>query len=124
MERVIPMLALALLTRNLRQANSRIGLLLAGVALNSSVPQAVTPQQMSGLLTELMRAGQWLRELPRENDPALEQELSAYRENVLRLREMLPRIHRALLEERTRLESERARVELAAEWARRSRQTL
>jgi len=79
---------------------------------------------MSGLLSELMRAGEWLRELPPDRDSALEQELSAYRRNVERLRDLLPAIHSALLAERARLESERARMTSAAAWARGSRQTL
>jgi hypothetical protein len=94
------------------------------------------PEQMTGLLSELTRAGAWLRQLPRGNDlktdpendlktdPDLERELTHYRKNVERIRAMLPTIHHALLEERARLERERARVTSAAEWARVSRQTL
>ena len=62
--------------------------------------------------------------MPQERNAALEQELSDYRQNVEQLRELLPLIHRTLLNERARLEQERARVESAAEWARRSHQTL
>jgi hypothetical protein len=87
-------------------------------------PRAATPQQMAGLLSELMRAGENLRALPAERDPRLERELSAYRENVERLRALLPSIHTTLLQERARLEQERTRVGSAVEWARRSRQTL
>jgi hypothetical protein len=92
--------------------------------LSDNPARAATPQQMAGLLSELMRAGQWLRTLPTERDPALEQELGQYRKNVERLRSVLPSIHGALLRERGRLEQEHARVASAAEWARRSRQTL
>jgi hypothetical protein len=87
-------------------------------------PRAATPQQMAGLLSELMRAGQWLRSLPREKDATLELELSQYRRQVERLRSLLPSIHQTLLRERARLEQERVRVVSAGEWARRSRQTL
>jgi hypothetical protein len=50
--------------------------------------------------------------------------LSEYRSSVERLRTLLPSIHSTLLEERARLERERARVQSAANWACRSRQTL
>ncbi len=85
---------------------------------------AATPQQMAGLLSELMRAGQCLRTLPSEKDAAFGLELSEYRASVERLRTLLPSIHGTLLEERARLEQERSRVQSAAEWASRSRQTL
>jgi hypothetical protein len=83
-----------------------------------------SPRHMAGLLSELMRAGQWLRTLPADRDPALEAELGEYRKNVERLHQLLPSIHRTLLQERARLEQERARIQSSAEWARRSRQTL
>jgi len=87
-------------------------------------PRAATPQQMAGLLSELMRAGQWLRTLPSDRGSALEQELNAYRKNVEHLRTVLPSIHNTLLRERARLEQERARMQSAAAWASGSRQTL
>jgi predicted nucleic acid-binding Zn-ribbon protein len=76
------------------------------------------------LLSELLRAGEWLRARPEHRDAELEHELSEYRKQVERLRSLLPFIHRALLRERARLEQERERVQAAAEWARGSRQTL
>jgi len=79
---------------------------------------------MAGLLSELMRAGEWLRALPAERDAELAEELTAYRSNVERVRELLPSIHSTLLQARARLEQERTRVEAAAEWTRRSLQTL
>lgn len=93
-------------------------------AASVALPRAATPRQMGGLLSELMRAGEWLRTLPADRDAKLEAELSAYRKNVERLRALLPSIHSALLAERARLEHERARVQCAAEWAGRSRLTL
>jgi len=87
-------------------------------------PRAATPQQMAALLSELMRAGQWLRSLPSEKDAELEQELSKYRKQVERLRALLPSIQQTLLGERARLERERAQVVSASEWANRSRLTL
>lgn len=98
--------------------------LLPRSASPGSRPEIATPEQMAGLLSELMRAGQWLRARPGEADATLDQELADYRRNVERVRALLPTIHSTLLQERARLEQERARVESAAEWARRSRETL
>ncbi len=124
------------LTENFHQTNTRLAFFLnsllpdaapSGLLLNSSfnsAHRAATPQQMAALLSELMRAGQWLRSLPSEKNAELEQELSEYRKQVERLRALLPSIQQTLLGERARLERERARVVSAAEWARRSRQTL
>ena len=82
-----------------------------------------TPDQMSGVLSELLRAGEYLRSRPREGNPELENELADYRHQLVRLRDHLPLIHRSLLNERARLEHERERVQAAAEWARASRVT-
>jgi hypothetical protein len=128
MERLMSSVASALLTQNLREANTRLCSWLESLAPDPEQPSAqapvATPFQIAALLSELMRVGGWLRGLPPDRNPALEQELSIYRKNVERLRDLLPTIHSALLRERSRLEQQRARVESAAEWARRSRQTL
>ena len=116
------------LTQNLHETNSRLSASLDRLSprpdRSETQMHPVTPQQMAGLLSELMRAGQWLRELPVDRDLGLEQELSEYRKNVERLRKLLPSIHGTLLRERARLEQERARVESAAQWAHRSRETF
>jgi ABC-type nitrate/sulfonate/bicarbonate transport system substrate-binding protein len=124
----MPLLAPDQLTSNLRETNGRLILLLDSLFPCSAQPGTtalvVTPQQMSGLLSELMRAGQWLRSEPDETNVAFEQEVREYRKQVDRLRALLPAIHRTLLRERARLERERDRVRSAAEWARVSGQTL
>lgn len=131
MERLMP--SLPDLALNFHETNARLAGLLDSLLLDrmphnpaplNASPRAASAQQMATLLSELMRAGQWLRSLPREKDAALERELSEYRQQVERLRVLLPAIHQTLLGERARLEQERARVVSAAEWAQRSRQTL
>jgi len=120
------------LAEDLHEINFRLRVLLNSVAPDvvpdpnhpTTPPHAATPQQMAGLLSELMRAGQWLWALPTDQGPALEQELGEYRKNVEHLRTALPSIHNTLLRERARLEQERARVATAAAWAGASRQTL
>ncbi len=88
------------------------------------VPNVASPQQMSELLSGLMRAGQWLRVLPPNREGNLEQELCEYRTEVERLRACLPAIQATLLAERSRLEKERARLNGTASWAQASRQTV
>lgn len=113
------------LARHLHEANSRLTLLLNSLMPNSqATPVAASPQQMTELLSELMRTGEWLCLMPSSPEPVLEQELCDYRKTVTRLRDLLPSIHGALLRERMRIEQERARIAVAAEWAIRSRQTL
>lgn len=109
---------------NLRETNLRLGLLLDNLRAQPGDQPSATPQQMGGLLSELMRAGQWLRQIPSQKSPQLEKELNQYRAQVERLRDILPSIHKALLRDRSRLEQERARVQSAAAWASSSRQTL
>lgn len=116
-------LAPDILAESLQETNARLGSLLDSLIPDGAQPRAATPQQMAGLLSELMRAGQWLQGLPPQRDPGVEVELARYRRNVERLRALLPSIHSTLLRDRARLEQERARVESAAAWARRSRQT-
>ena len=128
MDRLIPQRASATLARELREINSRIALCLDCLVSDPAQPQVctrpVTHPEMTKLLSELTCAGKWLRQLPHECGPELAQQLSQYRRNVERVRDLLPSIHGALLRERSRLERERARVESAAQWARRSRETL
>jgi hypothetical protein len=113
------------LTQNLHETNHRLCVWLEGLGSDETVPVAATPQQMAGLLSELLRAGEWLRTgLPQQRDMELEAELATYRQNVERLRELLPSIQRVLLGEKARLEGQRTRVDSATEWVRGSRQTL
>ena len=110
----------------LQEANARLRHWLDSISSEpgGAQPPVATPQQIGGLLSELMRAGERLRSLPNWNIPELRDELSAYRRNVERLRDLLPTIHTGLLRERARIEQERARIASAREWARRSRETL
>lgn len=125
---MMPALASCQIAQQLHECNARLDSWLDGLVPEETTacpqPRPATPHQMSGLLSELMRAGGWLRSLPSERDPELQQELMVYRKNVERLRDVMPSIHAALLRERARLEQDRGRVESAAAWARSSRQTL
>jgi len=115
------------LTHGFQETNRRLRFWLESLALSNDAdvrPRPANPQQMSGLLSELMRAGVTLRSLPPNRNLALQKELNEYRELVERLRDMLPAIHEGLLRERARLEDERNRLVSASQWAEASRQTL
>jgi hypothetical protein len=116
-----------LLLHNLRETNRRLSFWLDSMVSHRDQPVIVTPEHMAGLLSELLRAGTWLRSEPLPAfgvDGDLNLELQRYRGNVERLRDLLPTIHGQLLAERARLEAQRLRVQSAAEWARASRQAL
>lgn len=111
---------------NLRETNRRLSFWLDSMVAPREQPVA-SPEQMAGLLSELLRAGTWLRAEPLPTpgaDADLNLELERYRGNVERLRDLLPTIQTQLLAERARLEAQRARVQSAAQWARASRQAL
>jgi hypothetical protein len=112
----------------LHEANARLDFWLRSLTdastQEASKTHVATPEEMSGLLSELMRVGTYLRSLPERSDSALLDEIAEYRKHVERLRDLLPSIHAGLLQERARLECERLRIESAAAWASRSQETL
>jgi hypothetical protein len=115
------------LLQNLRDTNLRMGHWLDTVIGGQGEPCAPSPEQMSAVLSVLLRTGGWLRAqpLPSPDDGSeLSRELRQYRAHVQRLHENLPAIRRQLLAERARLEAQRSQVRAAGEWARASRQTL
>jgi len=114
----------ASLVQSLRTANQRLRSQLDRLIPSPARRGFATPQQIAGLLGELQRVGEWLRSGLPEVSLELEAELGEYRRNVEKLRDLLPFIHGRLVEERNRLEAERARVDSAARWAQGSRQTL
>lgn len=114
-----------LLVHTLHDTNDRLRFRLEGLRQGRPVP--VSPECIAGLLSELLFAAEELHDRlspDEQQSPQLKRELAAYRENVEQLREMLPGILRQLLTERARLEAECFRVQVAAEWARSSLQTL
>jgi len=86
--------------------------------------RALSPEEMTRLLSWLMRAGQCLHCVSPDHRLAHEREITEYRKEIQRLHAVLPSIHSALLKERSRLESQRERLSRAGEWMRVSRQTL
>jgi hypothetical protein len=117
---------LRLLTQELSAACLRLRSRLDALSACSGVPdaRALSPQNITNLLAELRQTGEWIRVAPAQRPPQLQRELDQYRTLVGRLRDLMPRIHATLLAERDRIEQKRGRVGSAAEWARRSRETL
>jgi hypothetical protein len=115
------------LSNALRDTNHRLRFWLETMVPASGQPMVATPEYLTALLSELLRAGANLRAEPSPtngHDPELDVELATYRSHVERLRDLLPSIHSLLLSERARIEAQRTRVRSAAQWARASRQTL
>lgn len=108
----------------LHATNERLNSWLTSLSPAGSPVRPASPEQMNGILSELMRVGKFLRAAQQEGNDAVQQELGIYRKHVEHLRTLLPSIHQALLHERARLEQERQRINSASEWVRASRQTL
>src|SRR5271167_1026623 len=99
-------------TESLRIAtgNLRAGLAHLSPGPNANVP--LNPRNLSGLLAELLRAGDCLRGIAPGSAPDAElgKAISEYRSAVEQLAQILPRVHGRLLTEKARLEIARAHV--------------
>ena len=124
MERLTPDSEIGQIAERLHETNSRLSLWLSSLTAEPQPAAAPTPQFMTNLLSELAQTSAMLQSLTDQHRSFLEKELSEYRNSLERLRNLLPAVHDALLEQRADLEKERSRLEAAAAWARRSRQTL
>src|SRR5580704_18944737 len=77
--------------QTLRETNRRLPEWLDVVVARQEQAAVATPEQMSGLLSELLKAGEELRAepIPKKGiDPELDDELEKYRLNVERLQRM------------------------------------
>ena len=118
---------LPLSSRDLHETNLRLTSCLDLVVTGQNQRRVITQEEISSLLSELMRAGAELhsRPIPAAGDDAgFDSELRQYCLQVERLRDLLPAIHAGLLVERARIEAQQSRMLSAAEWARASQQTL
>jgi hypothetical protein len=112
--------------KSLSTANRNLHAGLARLSPEPNPSAPLRPQDLSGLLMELLRTGDCLRSIAPASAPdaELENAISDYRSIVERLAEILPRIHGRLLTEKARLEIARAHVTAAAAWAKASQNTL
>lgn len=90
---------------------------------------SVQAEDLSSLLAEVVRAGECLRELSANApdiaaDVLLNQERSAYRNNLEELERRLPDFHRRLLAERSRLLEAHHHLQSAQAWAGGNRNTF
>jgi hypothetical protein len=114
-------------SQTFHETNHRVGFWLDSLVNAFGQAGVHSHEPIARLLAELSRAGAQLRARPLSSpgaDPELDRELDLYRGHVERLRALMPSIHSHLLAERARIESQRAQVRIAADWARASRQTL
>ncbi len=122
----------ALLT--LRQVNDRLRAALARFRPEQTLSSKITAGDLSGVLAELLRARECLRNLLSQDTPstpataqetaALAEETRTYRANLEKLKRFLPDLHTRLLAERARLEAAQTHVAAASAWARASGKTL
>jgi hypothetical protein len=107
--------------QNLHQTNCNLLRILDKLSPPDASPTALSRELMD-LFAEVLRVGSWLHpDSTAAADSELQKELSEYHRLLQRLKILLPDIHAKLLTERARLESERAHLRAAADWARASR---
>jgi hypothetical protein len=118
----------------LREANNKIRAALDHFRPKSSCVAAVTADDFSLLLAELLRAAECLRNLAMQNSAvsatgadektALDQEKRDYRHNLEQLRRVLPDVHARLLAEKARLQNRQTHAAAATAWAQASGKIL
>jgi F0F1-type ATP synthase alpha subunit len=120
--------------QTLRQVNDSLRAALARFRPEQTLSSKITAGDLSGVLAELLRAGECLRNLAAQNQPstsataeeaaALAEETRAYQANLEKLKRFLPDLHARLLAEKARLETAQTHVAAASAWARASGKTL
>jgi hypothetical protein len=89
--------------------------------MQTDVMQASFGAELAALATDLQQAGEWLRDVNSSAYPA--EEFTAYRRMLLDLQGLIIALQNRVLIERTRLQTQRAHLRCAADWARASRKT-
>jgi hypothetical protein len=104
----------------LQQVNASLRSALVRLRPERTHCSTIKPQDFSDILNGLLRAAQCLRHPPRQTEAAaaLQKEALEYRSNLEKLKHFLLDVHMRLLAERSRLETARAHVISAADWAR------
>jgi len=110
----------------LRQTNGRLRAAIARLRAEKNPCRTVKAEDLSGLLADLVAAGECLRGLgPGKGvSPEIERERAEYRDNLETLARLLPEIHQRLQIERARLRAAQSHVDAAAAWASAGRGTL
>lgn len=110
----------------LRQVNGKIRSAIDRFRPERTHCLAIKPEDLSGLLGDLVRAGECLRKLADSppQGPEWKEERSRYRSNLEELNLLLPDFHQRLQAEKSRLQIAQKHVNSAASWAGASRETL
>lgn len=110
----------------LRQVNENLRSTLILLRPERKHCATIHPQDLSALLTQLLRAAECLRHPPAHSEAtaALEKETLEYRRNLEKLKRFLPSLHVRLLAEKSRLETAQTHLAAATAWARLSKKTL
>jgi hypothetical protein len=87
---------------------------------------SLRPEDLSGILADLLRAAECLRNRPADTEleAAFEQESFRYRKHLQELKHFLPGIQLRLLAEKVRLENARIHLAAANAWAQVRRKIL
>ncbi len=110
--------------QRLRQANYTLSTVIALLNVPAGSGIGITPEHLAGVLTELLRVGEWLqKETAPQCDPEIAAAVQQYRQWLQQLQSLLPALHARLLTERARLEAERSHLETASAWAAGSHNT-
>jgi len=110
----------------LRQVNANLRSALLRLRPERKHCSAITPQDFSDILSQLVRARECSRHpiTNSERSVSLEKASQEYRINLEKLKQFLPSLHVRLLAEKSRLETLRNHTTAAVAWSRASKQTL
>ena len=110
----------------LRQVNDRLQSTLVRLHPERSLCSTITPEDFSAIIREISRARECLQQLSPDTDTAVpvEKELLEYRDNLEKLKQLLPDLHGRLLTEKLRLETVNNNLAAAAAWAQANEKTL
>ncbi len=107
----------------LQSANQRMEFWLSHLDTWSAGKACSDP--MSELLGIILRVGEQLAPIVSGTlDVSMEAELTKYRSNLHQLQQILPTVHARLIQQRARLELERARMQQVAGWTRNVQDSL
>ena len=114
----------------LREVNNNLRSALIRLHPEQKHCSTIRPQDFSDLRSEILRAGECLRQAslfssPRSEAPlALEKESAEFRSNLEKLKYFLPDLHDRLLAEKARVETAKKHAVAAAAWAGASQKTV
>jgi len=113
-------------SETLRLTNCRVRGLMQSMLTAQDETALVKPDEFDALLAEVTQAAGGLRGLPQESmqDADLAKEISAYRDSLENLLQILPALQKRLLAQKMRLEAQRNHLAAASAWANASGKTL